>query len=279
MTVKSLELIHTASKWAALPRKGWDRLLQRRIVFGSRPQADSNMGRFRNKNPAMLLSTDAMTLVGGGVASGWRPLAWFWCSVAAVVVVGGAVLALLGPPPARAAREQATAQPPADAVALVRAVPPAPKPLMRRVADLPVQPSAPVAEPAPAPAPQPFDQPPRDRATPLAAQASGDAAQKDASPRGHVVMIVHPARAEGAAALAERLAARTGIGPDQVDVGTIGEARSEAAVRFYSEDDHALARRIGRELGGMGYTWKLHNYSQRPGVSKDWAMEVWLPNR
>jgi len=92
-------------------------------------------------------------------------------------------------------------------------------------------------------------------------------------------VLLHPARPEGGAAILDRLAARSGLAADQVDVGTTGEARSEAAIRFFSEADHALARRLGRELAGMGYIWRLENYSQRPGASKDQAIEVWLPSR
>jgi len=263
-------------------------LLQRRIVFGRRPEANSNTGRFRNKDQAILLSTDAMTLVRDGVASGWRLLAWFWRCVAAVVAVGGAVLALLGPPPERADRRHATAQPQtaaaqpqADAVALARAASPASQPLTRRAAELLVQAEPPAAEP---PAPRP-DQPPRDWANPpsaapaAAAQASDIVARPAAPPRGRTLMVLHPARAEGEAAIAQRLAAKIGIPAEQVDLGTVGEARTEAAIRFYSESDHALARRIGREVGGMGYTWKLQNYAERPSAPKDAPIEVWLPNR
>ena len=91
--------------------------------------------------------------------------------------------------------------------------------------------------------------------------------------------MLHPARLEGGAGLADRLANRAGIAADQVEVGTASEQRSDTAIRFYSEADHALARRLGREFAGMGYTWKLENYSQRPGASKDRAIDVWLPVR
>jgi len=264
-------------------------LLQRRIVYGRRPEADSNTGRLRNKDQAMLLSTGAMMSVGDGVASGWLLLAWFWRCVAAVVVVGGAILALLGPPPERAARgramtqpQTAMAQPQADSVALARAASPASQPLTRRAAEMLLQAELAIAEP-PVPQPPQPDQPRRDWANlpsaAPAAQASDDVARLAAPPRGRVLMVLHPARAEGEAAVAQRLAGKAGIPAEQVDLGTVGEARTEAAIRFYSESDHALARRIGREVGGMGYIWKLQNYSDRPGAPKGAAIEVWLPNR
>ncbi len=234
----------------------------------------------------MLLSTGAMMSMGDGVASGWLLLAWFWRCVAAVVVVGGAVLALLGPPE-RAARGRAMAQPrtamvqpQADGVALAGAASPASQPLTRHDAEMPLQAELSIVEP---PAPQPPDQPPRDWANlpsaAPAAQASDDVARLAAPPRGRVLMVLHPARAEGEAAVAQRLAGKAGIPAGQVDLGTVGEARTEAAIRFYSESDHPLARRIGREVGGMGYVWKLQNYSDRPGAPKGAAVEVWLPNR
>jgi len=305
---KGPDLIYATPEWAALLRKGWDRLLQRRIVFGRRPEADSNTGRLRSKGQAILLPTDAMSLAEEGVASGWRLLAWFWRCVAAMAVVGGAVLALLGPPSGRAARgpvsqpetatmqpqpamaqpQPATAQPQPDGVALAKAASPASQPLTRHAAEMLVQAEPPAAEPAaPSPAPQPTqpDQPPRDWADPPlaalapAAQASENVAQPAALPRSRVLVVLHPARAAGEAAVAQRLAAKAGIPAEQVNLGAVGEARTEAAIRFYSESDHALARRIGRELGGMGYNWKLQNYSDRPGAPKGAAIEVWLPDR
>jgi len=174
------------------------------------------------------------------------------------------------------------AQPQTDGAALARAAPPASQPLTRHAAEMLLQAELSIAEP-PAPQPPRPDQPPRDWANlpsaAPAAQASDDVARLAAPPRGRVLMVLHPARAEGEAAVAQRLAGKAGIPAEQVDLGTVGEARTEAAIRFYSESDHALARRIGREVGGMGYIWKLQNYSDRPGAPKGAAIEVWLPNR
>ncbi len=221
-----------------------------------------------------------MTLIGHGtgygVASGWRPLLWFWCSVASAVVVGGTVLALLGPPSEPAVPQAIAANPSAPS-----------KPPARRVANALVLPEVSVATPAvppPAPPLQP-GRPPRERAAaplytaPLDAPAPGAIVQQDAPPRARAAVVLHPARGESGAALADRLAARAGIAAGQVGVGDASEGRSEAAIRFYSETDHEFARRLGRELGGMGYTWKLQNYSQRSGAPRDGAIEVWLPNR
>lgn len=203
---------------------------------------------------------------------------WFWCSIASVALVGGTVLALLGPPaeqampqptaanpaaPEPAAPEQAAARTQPGAGAPARAALAPVKPPTRRAADVSAQPETPVMAPA----------------SPPSAPVPGTIVQQEASPRGRAAVVLHPARGEGGAALADRLAARAGIAAGRVSVGEVGEERSEAAIRFYSESDHELARRIGRELGGMGYTWKLQNYSQRSGVPRDGAIEVWLSNR
>lgn len=254
-------------------------MIQGRIIFGRRAVPDNSTGRLRSKSRTILLSTDAMTLVGHGSASGWRPLVWFWCSVAAILVVGGIVLALLGRPPERVSRELRPAQPKTDVAALASS-----KSLSRPVRDVSAQPKMPVAEPvAPTPAPPrlaQLDQQPRGRAAPPPdAQPPAGIAQPEAPARGRTLIVLHPARLEGGGAIADRLAARAGIAADQVDVAAASDGRTEAAIRFYSEDDHAFARRLGRELAGMGYTWRLENYTRRAGASKDQAIEVWLPAR
>lgn len=225
-----------------------------------------------------------MSLIGDEAASIWRPLVLFWCSIAAVAVVGGTVLALLGPPSEPPTGERVTGERPtgertvtrlqSDGAVSDKAAFAMPKPPVRRAAEASPQPRIPVPEPAPPP-----PTPRLPTAQPPAVQAPGSAAQADAPPRGRIAVLLHPARPEGGVAILDRLATRAGLVPDQVDLGTTSEARSEAAIRFFSETDHALARRLGRELAGMGYPWRLENYSQRPGASKDQTIEVWLPNR
>ena len=278
-------------------------MLQRRVILGRRPQPSSSTSRPRNnKNQGVLLSTDAMTLVGygadEGVAPGWRPLLWFWCSVAAMAVLGGLVLALLGPPaehtaPDPAAERTQADRPQTDGVASAKAASAASQPLTRRAAEAAVPSVAAVAEPVlPPPTPQQpqANQPSRDRAIqppaapppPVAAPsiaASGDVARQGTPSHGRVLVVLHPAREEGGAALAARLAARAGIAADQVDVGTAGDVQTAAEIRFYSEADHEFARRLGKELAGMAYKWKLENHAWRSDASKDRAIEIWLPSR
>ena len=272
LAIDGLHSTYTASKRALLLNKGSDGLIQRRITFGRRTPSDSYIARYRNKTPTLLLSTDAMTLIGDDEASAWRPLCWFWSSIIAVAVVGGTILTLLGPP-----AERAAARPQADGVV------PAIKASSRLDAAAAVQPGASVMAPAAslaAPRPPQPDQPTRSQVpSPLDAQPTTKAVLPDASPRGLALVVVHSARPEGAAAVAERLAARAGLNADQVEVGTAGEARSEAVIRFYSEGDHALARRLGKELAGMRIKWRLENYSQRASAWTDQALDIWLPPR
>ena len=55
--------------------------------------------------------------------------------------------------------------------------------------------------------------------------------------------------------------------------------RSEAVIRFYAVGDHALARRLGKELARMGYSWRIENFAARPWAWKDQAVEVFLPDK
>ena len=275
-------------------------MLQRPIVLGRKSQSGGITERSRNKSPGVLLSTDPMTLVGygaeEGVAPGWRPLLWFWCSVAALGSFGGLILALLGPPaehtaPDHAAdrtqAERTAARPQDDGIASATAASTALQPMASRTAEAAVPPVTSVTEavtPPPSPQPQ-AKQASRNRAAqppatpPSAAAAPGDTARPGAPPHGRTLVVLHPARGDGGAALAARLAARAGIAADQVDVGAAGEVQTTAEIYFYSESDHEFARRLGRELAGMAYKWKLENHAWRSDASKDRAIEVWLPSR
>ena len=220
-----------------------------------------------------------MTLIGHevrpGIPTAWRPLAWFWCSIAAAAAAVGTILALLGPPPELATHERAAAQLQADDEMRARTALVASKAPPRRIAEPPAQPVPSAPEMS-----QPSDPQPRDPTAPsLDVRAAGNAVQQDVAARGPILVLVHPARPEGSAAFAERLASRAGIDAGQVSVGPPSEAQSKTVIRFFSEADHALARRLGREIAGMGYSWKLENYSQRPGASKEQAIEIWLPSR
>lgn len=256
--------------------------MQRRIAFGLHSQHDSNAVRSRNRHPTILLSTDAMTLLDDGAVSGWRSLLWFWLGVGSIAAIGGVVLTILGPmpdpdrggppaPPRPAAVTPAPANPPANLPV---------RPAMAVAIEPPVAtPPATIAPPTIAPrAPQPDPQPPRRRSLPDP-QAPGSAAQQDAPPRSQTRIVLHPARPDGAGAIAGRLTDRVGLAPGQVDVGTAAEPRSEVSIRFYSESDHATARRVGQELARMGYSWRLDNRTGRASAPSDPVIEVWLTDR
>ena len=79
--------------------------------------------------------------------------------------------------------------------------------------------------------------------------------------------------------IASRLAARAKLDPDQVDIGAPAEARSEVAIRYYSADDHALARHLADEVTQMGFPWRIENLANQSLASRNQAIEVWLTDR
>lgn len=238
--------------------------MQRHIALGRQPRRDVT-GRSRTgaHRPG---TAEALSLAKYRLASRWQPLIWFWSSMLAIAVVLGLILAVLGPPSERIAE----AGPVPEAVQASRPAPAAiPAQLARRVEpERPPAISAPVRpepeQPAP---PTPGVQPP------------GPTAAAEAPPRPRAALVLHPARPEGGSAIASRLAAQAGLTPDQVDVGTVAEARSDAVIRFYSAADHPLARRLGKELARMGYSWRIENFAARSWAWKDQAVEVFLPDR
>ena len=110
-------------------------------------------------------------------------------------------------------------------------------------------------------------------------QATGDleGTRRD----GRVLVTLHPAAGSGdGGAQAGQLASQAGLAPDQIGAGTAsGLGQGAAMIRFYSTLDHALARRLGQVLTGMGYAWRIENLSDRPSPPGHQAVEVWLPKR
>jgi hypothetical protein len=246
-------------------------------------------------------------------ASRWQPLIWFWTFVLSIAAVLGVVLTLLGPPSERisaprptqnvaqapkplpanmppqvarvieAERLREASAPMQSAPNQARSLTPglqAPgdptrgQPAMAAQAAGPVEAERPRATPAPV-----WPEPGQPAPSIAGFRALGGVAQPDAPSRSRAILVLHPARPEGSAAIASRLAAQVGLAPDQVDIGTVAEARSEAIIRFYSASDHSLARRLGNELARMGYSWRIDNVAGRSTASKDQAVEVYLPAR
>jgi len=247
--------------------------MQRHGVLDRRPQRDDAKGRSRAPvrtapGPADALSTDALStnalsLAKYRLASPWQPLIHFWLAVLTVAVALVFILELLGPPERMAGADPAPEAPLPDRVQSAMPAPPPSRPAMAE------RPPAPAAPPQPQPDPPVLPAP---AVQPLAA------APPDA-PRARAVLVLHPARPEGGAAMANRLAAQIGLTPDQVDVGPAAEAGSEAVIRFYAAADHPLARRLGKELARMGYSWRIENFAARPWAWKDQAVEVFLPDK
>ena len=249
--------------------------MQRNIVLGRRPQHGNAAAQSRSRPRTKPVGIEVLSLAKYRLGSRGRSLLWFWLSILSIAALGGLVLEMLGPPPARSQAFQASQPAAAPPVGPERPLTASSRPaalteVTTSVAALTPAVPAP-ARPEPGPAPQPGPIPD--------AQAPGATAQQDAPPRGRVLILLHPARSEGSAAIASRLAARASLDSDQIDVGPTSEAKSRAVIRFYSEGDHALARRLGQELARMGYSWKIENFAARSWAWKDQAIEVFLPDK
>lgn len=204
--------------------------------------------------------------------SGWRSLLRFWLSILTVAAAGMATLQCLGPLPKHSAQLQAPpgsrqfAKPaeagvPAPASA---AVPPTKGPTSGEQSPLPVRP-------------------------PAGPKTAGDIAQENVGrgtidqvskpSRSRVLVILHPPRSEGGRATAQQLATRAELASDQIATEAVTNAPPRATIRFYSPEDHALARRLGRELTQLGYPWQIENLSDRPPSAGQQTLEVWLPER
>lgn len=194
--------------------------------------------------------------IGRKPASAWRPLAWFWLLLLAGAAGGAGVLQYLGPPAGRSAQQRAPAE-------------------GQRLAG-PVEVKPPVAE-APPPLPNPSsgaDAPPEARAA-----DDGARARADAAPRGRRLVVYHPVAAYNSGTAAQRLAAQIGLTADEVTTEPVVEPPQRATIRFYSLEDHAAARRLGRELGQLGYPWQIENLTARSWSYGQRTLEVWLPDR
>lgn len=235
------------------PRRGCNGLMQRHLVLGRQTQAGVR---------TLPGAADALSLAGYRLASRWQALLRFWLSVLVTAAALVLFLEILGPP------ERDDAEPLPDAAQALKLAPAAlPLPSANRLVD---------AERLPA-ASAPM-RPEPNQSAPPGLPSPGGAAQPDA-PRPRVILVLHPARPDGVGTIASRLAAQSGLAPDQVNIGPVAEARSEAVIRFYSTGDHPLARRLGRELTRMNVPWRIENFAARSWAWKDQAVEVFLPDK
>ena len=92
-------------------------------------------------------------------------------------------------------------------------------------------------------------------------------------------MVYHPVAAYNSGTAAQRLAAQIGLTADEVTTEPVVEPPQRATIRFYSPEDHAAARRLGRELGQLGYPWQIENLTARSWSYGQRTLEVWLPDR
>ena len=240
-----------------------------------------------------LVVPDAFGSTAARNRSRWRPLVWCWLVILAIAAVGGAVLQQVGPPPERTLRDRAkaelqrTANPGELEPSLAAASYPADGQLPRledtklpgRV--LTIEPASVAAASASPTVPSPLPTRAEKEGTrpPPAAQASTDAGGKDPETHDRVLVMLYSARPEDSKAVARQLASRVGLAPDQIATGEVRDLGSHAVIRFYSPEDHPLARRLGKEVGGRGYAWQIENLADRPSPPGHQALEVWLPRR
>jgi hypothetical protein len=119
-----------------------------------------------------------------------------------------------------------------------------------------------------------------DKAPPAGPNGSDTARGKPGEAREPALVVLHPAGPEDGKALAQQLAAKAGLASEQVEPGEPAAPVPRATVRFYANEDHALARRLGNELAGMGYTWQIDNRVGRPPPPGPHpAVDVFLPRR
>lgn len=211
-------------------------------------------------------------------------------SIVCLAAFGAAVLQWLGPPTDHISRDQprSTAQ--------QSARPPEPGTAVGSPTMLPPEQSTPHEQPAPrdpvpaavtpdvaAPAAPPPARPGSTEQSAPASISPDTTGSTDAGPvdprRAPPLVILHAARSETARAVADQLASRTGLTPDQIDTSESADAPSRAVIRFYADKDHAMARRLGQELANLGYAWQIENLSDRPPSPDHQIIEVWLPRR
>ena len=246
-------------------------------------------GTVPDRSQSSFAVLDVLRLTVARASSRWRPLLCFWLAILAIAAAGGVVLHRLGPLPERSRGDQARSEPqhptePWTVPALLAAVQPgSTEPLAR--APSTAEPSAPApsataAAPPPAPVAartDPGEQPTR---PPPPLQATNDdleGTRRD----DRVLVTLHPAAgSRDGGVQAGQLASEVGLAPDLIGAGTAsGLGQGKAMIRFYSARDHALARRLGQGLTGMGYAWRIENLSDRPSPLGRQTVEIWLPRR
>ena len=234
--------------------------------------------------------------LGGRTFGGWRPLLWFWTAILAAAATGGTALHYLGPPANRSAKAVPAPEPRAAIAAAPPAtVPPATVPSPPRpVAALEAVRSGPL----PAPAPSGDVIPARNAPAGAGGAASESAVPASASPasampanvmpeaagpperqaRPWPLIVVYSPRPDGDQDAAQ-LASRTGVAADQIATEIVPNPPQRAIIRFYAPADHPLARRIGRELAQMKYSWQIENLSPHHATIGEQPLQVWLPRR
>lgn len=196
----------------------------------------------------------------GRPPAAWRPLIRFWLVLLAVGAAFAGTLEYLGPPARGSAQEP---EPPGGRGEVVEA---------ERATSAALPPGSGSGGQAPSGA----------LLAPQGTQTAGEIGQSAVSPApatARRLTVFHTAGSATAAAAVQRLTAQAGLTADAVGAEPAVISSPRANIRFYTVDDHPLARRIGRELGQMGYSWQIENLSAQAAPSEPRGVEVWLPFR
>lgn len=239
--------------------------------FGARRRPSASRARALPRRLGRLLAASGpFGTAALGLLSGWRPLVVFWACVLSALAAGGAVLQRLGPPPDVRAEPHARGPTPMRAPPDAPTFVPAPAPPVAPPSDARAAAESPPGRPAP-----------DARVGAEIARGGGGADAADRAgtpPEARPLLVLHPPKSDTGKLAVQQLAARAGIDDDRVVTEPVAEAPARAIIRFYAATDHALARRLGRELEQLGYAWQIENFSARPPPGRQ-AVEVWLPKR
>ena len=98
-----------------------------------------------------------------------------------------------------------------------------------------------------------------------------------AHPVGQERVVIHYlAGSPGADAAAKLLSTRLGVHADMHEEAAVPPS---ALVRYVSSEDHSAARKAGKILGEMNYSWKIEAASDGRGDASQGVIKIWLPNR
>jgi hypothetical protein len=95
-------------------------------------------------------------------------------------------------------------------------------------------------------------------------------------PNKPALVVYYPRGSLRAKKNAQSLSARIQSDLTKSDFEAQSALPDDAVIKFSEESNHALARRIGKSLGDLGYRWRIENSPRPVGAPRN-SIEVWLP--